>query len=99
MRCPAGITAFRRCPSRSVAARATSSSGSRNEYERLLRFETIYLALDMDPEGEAAAAARAREADRAKLAISEIDAEEGPWVSAKQFPDGNTGHRPPIKGG
>src|SRR6266446_7274 len=22
-----------------------------------------------------------------------IDAEEGPWVSAKQFPDGNTGHR------
>jgi glutamine synthetase len=28
-----------------------------------------------------------------------IDAEEGPWVSAKQFPDGNTGHRPPIKGG
>ena len=29
----------------------------------------------------------------------EIDSEEGPWVSAKQFPDGNTGHRPPIKGG
>src|SRR6266850_1986172 len=28
-----------------------------------------------------------------------IDAEEGPWVSAKQFPDGNTGHRPPVKGG
>jgi glutamine synthetase len=28
-----------------------------------------------------------------------IDSEEGPWVSAKQFPDGNTGHRPPIKGG
>ena len=28
-----------------------------------------------------------------------IDAEEGPWVSAKQYPDGNTGHRPPIKGG
>src|SRR5580658_4007723 len=28
-----------------------------------------------------------------------IDAAEGPWVSAKQFPDGNTGHRPPIKGG
>src|SRR5271155_5902085 len=29
----------------------------------------------------------------------EIDSEEGPWVTAKQFPDGNTGHRPPIKGG
>src|ERR1700687_179148 len=28
-----------------------------------------------------------------------IDSEEGPWVSAKQYPDGNTGHRPPIKGG
>ena len=28
-----------------------------------------------------------------------IDSEEGPWVSAKQFPDGNTGHRPPVKGG
>jgi glutamine synthetase len=28
-----------------------------------------------------------------------IDAEEGPWVTAKQYPDGNTGHRPPIKGG
>ena len=28
-----------------------------------------------------------------------IEAEEGPWVSAKTFPDGNTGHRPPIKGG
>jgi glutamine synthetase len=28
-----------------------------------------------------------------------IDSEEAPWVSAKQFPDGNTGHRPPVKGG
>jgi glutamine synthetase len=28
-----------------------------------------------------------------------IDSDEGPWVSAKQFPDGNTGHRPPVKGG
>jgi glutamine synthetase len=28
-----------------------------------------------------------------------IEAEEGPWVSAKSFPDGNTGHRPPVKGG
>jgi glutamine synthetase len=28
-----------------------------------------------------------------------IDSEEGPWVSNKQYPDGNTGHRPPIKGG
>ena len=28
-----------------------------------------------------------------------IDSEEGPYVSAKQYPDGNTGHRPPIKGG
>src|SRR5713226_3094461 len=32
-------------------------------------------------------------------AMYEIDAEEGPWVSDKKFPDGNTGHRPPIKGG
>ena len=29
----------------------------------------------------------------------EIDSEEGPYVSDKKFPDGNTGHRPPIKGG
>src|ERR1043166_716047 len=32
-------------------------------------------------------------------AMYEIDSEEGPWVSDKKFPDGNTGHRPPIKGG
>ncbi len=29
----------------------------------------------------------------------EIDSEEGPYVTDKKFPDGNTGHRPPIKGG
>ncbi len=28
-----------------------------------------------------------------------IEAEESPDSSTKQFPDGNTGHRPPIKGG
>src|SRR5438046_5814972 len=28
-----------------------------------------------------------------------IGSEEGPYVSGKQFPDGNTGHRPPIKVG
>jgi len=28
-----------------------------------------------------------------------IDSEEGPYVTNKVFPDGNTGHRPPIKGG
>jgi glutamine synthetase len=32
-------------------------------------------------------------------AMYQIDAEEGPWASEKEFPDGNTGHRPPIKGG
>jgi len=32
-------------------------------------------------------------------AMYEVDAEEGPWASDKKFPDGNTGHRPPIKGG
>ncbi len=29
----------------------------------------------------------------------EIDSDEGPYVSDKKYPDGNTGHRPPIKGG
>jgi glutamine synthetase len=29
----------------------------------------------------------------------EIDSDEGPYVTDKKFPDGNTGHRPPIKGG
>jgi glutamine synthetase len=29
----------------------------------------------------------------------EIDSEEGPYVTDKHYPDGNTGHRPPIKGG
>jgi glutamine synthetase len=29
----------------------------------------------------------------------EIDSEEGPYVTDKKYPDGNTGHRPPIKGG
>ncbi len=34
-----------------------------------------------------------------KGAMYEIDSEEGPYVSDRKFPDGNTGHRPPIKGG
>jgi glutamine synthetase len=32
-------------------------------------------------------------------AAYEIEAEESPDSSFKKFPDGNTGHRPPIKGG
>ena len=28
-----------------------------------------------------------------------LDSEEGPYVSGKEFEGGNTGHRPPIKGG
>src|SRR3954469_14091878 len=28
-----------------------------------------------------------------------IDSEEGPYVTKRQYPDGNPGHRPPIKGG
>src|SRR5579863_3706039 len=28
-----------------------------------------------------------------------IDSDEGPWVTNKAFADGNTGHRPPVKGG
>ena len=28
-----------------------------------------------------------------------IDSEEGPYVTGKEYPDGNIGHRPPIKGG
>ncbi len=32
-------------------------------------------------------------------AMYAIDSSEGPYVSGKEFPDGNTGHRPPIKGG
>jgi glutamine synthetase len=32
-------------------------------------------------------------------AMYEIDSEEGPYVSARKFEDGNTGHRPPVKGG
>ena len=34
-----------------------------------------------------------------KGAMYEIDSEEGPYVSDRKLPDGNTGHRPPIKGG
>ena len=29
----------------------------------------------------------------------ELDSEEGPYNSFRTYPDGNTGHRPPIKGG
>jgi glutamine synthetase len=32
-------------------------------------------------------------------AMYEIDSEEGPYVGAKKFEDGNTGHRPPVQGG
>jgi len=28
-----------------------------------------------------------------------IDSEEGPYVTNKAFPEGNSGHRPPVKGG
>jgi glutamine synthetase len=34
-----------------------------------------------------------------KGAMYAIDSEEGPYVSDRKFPDGNTGHRPPVKGG
>jgi glutamine synthetase len=34
-----------------------------------------------------------------KGAMYEIDSEEGPYVSDRKMPDGNIGHRPPIKGG
>ena len=33
------------------------------------------------------------------ISMYEVDSEEGPYVSDKRYPDGNTGHRPPIKGG
>ncbi|MSO93331.1 MAG: type I glutamate--ammonia ligase [Rhodospirillales bacterium] len=29
----------------------------------------------------------------------EFTSEEGPYVTGKSFPEGNTGHRPPVKGG
>ena len=29
----------------------------------------------------------------------QFDSEEGPYVTGKEFPEGNVGHRPPIKGG
>jgi glutamine synthetase len=32
-------------------------------------------------------------------AMYKIDSEEGPYVSGRKFPDGNSGHRPPVKGG
>ena len=33
------------------------------------------------------------------VSMYEVDSEEGPYVTDKKYPDGNTGHRPPIKGG
>ncbi|HWK48094.1 MAG TPA: type I glutamate--ammonia ligase [Stellaceae bacterium] len=40
---------------------------------------------------------------RFKVAMNEvsykIDSDEGPYNTDRQYPDGNTGHRPPIKGG
>ncbi len=33
------------------------------------------------------------------MSMYEVDSDEGPYVSDKRYPDGNTGHRPPIKGG
>jgi glutamine synthetase len=32
-------------------------------------------------------------------AMYAIDSTEGPYVSGREFPDGNPGHRPPVKGG
>src|SRR5688500_4884135 len=34
-----------------------------------------------------------------QVGMYEIDSEEGPYVSDRKYPDGNHGHRPPIKGG
>jgi glutamine synthetase len=40
-----------------------------------------------------------RYSTRMQGAMYEIDSEEGPYVSDRKYPEGNSGHRPPIKGG
>src|SRR6201996_2409534 len=37
--------------------------------------------------------------NKMNMSMYEVDSEEGPYVTGKKYPDGNMGHRPPIKGG
>jgi glutamine synthetase len=79
---------YSRCP-RSIARKA----------EAYMKSSGIGDAAYFGPEAEFFIFDDVRYKCAMQTAFYEIDSDEGPYVSDKKYPEGNTGHRPPIKGG
>ncbi|MEX2523365.1 MAG: glutamate--ammonia ligase [Gammaproteobacteria bacterium] len=85
---PSTMQGYERCP-RSVAKRA----------EEYLKSTGIADTAFFGPEPEFFIFDDARWGDNLNSAFYEIDSEEGSWNSDRPFEEGNTGHRPGVKGG
>ena len=85
---PATMQGYDRCP-RSLANRA----------QAYLESTGIADAAFFGPENEFFVFDSVRWENEMRGASYTIDSEEGAWSSASHFPEGNTGHRPSVKGG
>jgi glutamine synthetase len=85
---PATMQGYDRCP-RSLANRA----------QAYLESSGIADTAFFGPENEFFVFDSVRWEDEMKGASYSIDSEEGAWSSSKKYEDGNTGHRPSVKGG
>lgn len=85
---PNAETAYLRCP-RSIAKRA----------EEYLKSTGIADQCFMGPEPEFFIFDSVRWKTGMNGAFYKFDSEEGAWNSGKDYPDGNMGHRPGVKGG
>ncbi len=85
---PATMQAYSRCP-RSVARRA----------EAFLKASGIADTAYFGPEPEYFVFDQVRWGNEMGHAFFEIDSEEAAWNSAREYPHGNSGHRPGVKGG
>ena len=85
---PATMQGYDRCP-RSLANRA----------QAYLESSGIADTAFFGPENEFFVFDSVRWEDEMKGASYSIDSEEGAWSSSKKYEDGNTGHRPAVKGG
>ncbi len=79
---------YTRCP-RALAKRAEAYLGSTGVGD------TVYAG----PEAEFFVFDDVRYRVDMNHVMYQFDSEEGPYVTGKEFSEGNTGHRPPIKGG
>jgi len=85
---PATMQAYSRCP-RSVAHRA----------EAFLKASGIADTAYFGPEPEFFVFDSVRWGNEMGHAFFEIDSEEAAWSAAREYPHGNSGHRPGVKGG